>query len=110
MLRLRPFRRIVDGASQPLGSWPDPVSSQQVVSAVEAAGHHLPWAPVCFDLGLAVQRMLRRRGRDALLHYGIGNESAKLVAHVWVSLDGAVLIGGEQAGTVREVAHYPRVG
>lgn len=108
MLRLRPFQRIVEGAARPLAAAADPLSGEQIASEVETAARHLPWTPVCFDLGLAVQRMLRRRGRDAILHYGIGHDGPNLVAHVWVSLDGTTLIGGEQAPTVREVACYPR--
>lgn len=76
--------------------------------AVAAAARRVPWRTVCIQQGIALHRMLRRRGLDATLHYGIGRtEGSDLNAHVWVSLAGEVLIGGEAAAQVREVARYP---
>ncbi|MEQ7872939.1 lasso peptide biosynthesis B2 protein [Sphingomonas sp. ASV193] len=106
-LRLQSFRTIIAGGIRPLGQMADAAASGDIVEAVLSAARHLPWTPVCFDLGLAVQRMLRRRGHDAALHYGIAMAEPALKAHVWISLGGTVLIGGEEAGAMREVARYP---
>jgi hypothetical protein len=106
-LRLRPFRSVVKAASRPLGKANDGSCPRDIVRSVESAARRLPWTPVCFDLGLAVQHMLRRRGQDSILHYGIAPKPPSLAAHVWVSLDGDILIGGEEAAAMREVAQYP---
>ena len=109
-LRLLPFRRAVRSGSVALG----PVRSADVaaiVRAVEAVASRLPWRTVCFDKGLAVQRSLRRRGFDARLHYGLSAPSSgQFDAHVWVELDGAVVIGGEEAVGQHSVAVFPRDG
>lgn len=44
----------------------------------------VPWRTVCLRKGLALQWMLRRRGIDARLHYGIGKDDVgALCAHLW---------------------------
>ncbi len=105
-LPLLSFKRAIRLGCVPLA----PVSSadaQDVVSAVEAAARRLPWRTVCIQRGIAAQRMLRRRGLDATLHYGIGNEADGLAAHVWVSLDGVPVIGGKEAGAFAPVGAFP---
>jgi hypothetical protein len=52
--------------------------------------------------------MLRRRGIDARLHYGLANgEENALKAHVWVEALGEILVGGENAGEYVRVATFP---
>ena len=68
--------------------------------------NRLPFRAVCLQRGLALQWMLRRRGLDAVLHYGIRMQ-AEVEAHVWVTLGQVVMIGGPQHTTFSEVARYP---
>lgn len=79
------------------------------VSAVEAAARKLPWRTMCIEKGLTVQRMLRNRGVNAILHYGVRHhpESGKLQAHVWVTVAGHPVIGGEEAPAFAAVVCYP---
>jgi len=82
---------------------PGPVSL-----AVTRASHRLPWKTVCFQEGLAAHWMLRRRGLPSMLHYGIRHQSDRLTAHVWVKVDGKIVIGEEQPGQGHSVvAVYP---
>ena len=63
---------------------------------------------MCIQQGLALQWMLRRRGVDARLHYGIAkDERGELQAHVWVAAGGEVVIGGAEAPQFKCVATYP---
>ena len=64
---------------------------------------------MCIEQGIAGQRMMRRAGINARLHYGAhpGDGDAKLSAHVWVSVDGDVVLGGEEAVDFAEVAVFP---
>lgn len=82
--------------------------AEECVWAVETASRYLPLRTMCIEKGLAVQRLLRRSGAVARLHYGARHDpqTGKLQAHVWVSLDGAILIGGEDAAGFAEVATY----
>ena len=79
------------------------------VWAVEAVARRLPWRTVCIQKGLAVQRLLRGDGVDAVLHYGARRspESGELEAHVWVSVGGQTIIGGEDAAGLPEIARFP---
>src|SRR4051794_27908372 len=97
-IALLPFRKVARAASK---ASPRPGASleaglpKRIRWAVDAWGRRLPWRVVCFQRGLAAHRMLRRRGYDSILHYGVAQEAAKgLSAHVWVSLDGRPIIGG----------------
>ena len=107
--RLDPSRRwlLVRFGAAPLGITPTDVDA--CIGAIQAAASRLPWRAVCIEQGLAAQRMLRQGGIEARLHYGIRNAgaSAKLEAHVWVSVDGRTIIGGREAPDFAEVAVYP---
>lgn len=84
------------------------VSAEDVRWAVEAAARKSRWRAVCFQQGLAVQWMLRRRGIDAMLHYGIALDSeGELESHVWVAAGDTVIIGGAEASRFKCVAKYP---
>ena len=109
-VRLLPFKWAVglscrpEGKSNPL---PDALLTD-VQWSVDAATRHLPWNPVCIQRGLAAQWMLRRRGIDARLHYGLTNDSeALLKAHVWVDALGKTIVGGDEAGDYVRVATFP---
>ena len=107
-LRLLPFKRAVRLGSTPLAE--DQASS--VIGdarwAVDAASRNLPWRTVCIQKGIALQWMLRRRGVDARLHYGVALDGAgELEAHVWVAEGDQVIIGGEEAPRFQRVATFP---
>ena len=103
-----PFKRALAFGSVPLGQG----ARREVndcVWAVRAAAKRLPWRTMCVEQGLTVQRILRRTGLDALLHYGARHDprSGRLEAHVWVSVGGETIIGGEDAAGFAELASYP---
>ena len=76
--------------------------------AVETASRRLPWRTMCIEKGLALQRMLRRGGVDAILHYGVRAVAGGAPeAHVWVCVDGEPVIGGDEAQRFAEIATYP---
>ena len=85
------------------------VSSDDIAWAVEVAARHTPWRTVCLHKGLAAQHMLRAMGIDALLHYGARHEPERrdLEAHVWVTVEGRAVIGGEEAAGFASVATFP---
>jgi hypothetical protein len=105
---LTPFRYAMRFGSVPLGRR-QAIPAEEIVWAVEAAARRLPWRTVCIEKGLVVQRMLRLAGVRAILHYGARHhpESSKLEAHVWVTIDGRAVIGGEVAPDFAPVATYP---
>ena len=103
-----PFRRAIRFGSIPVsGKGQD--RAEDCVWAVEAVARRVPWRTMCIEKGLAVQRLLRRSGADARLHYGARHDplTGRLEAHVWVTVDGTTVIGGEQAADFAEVASYP---
>jgi hypothetical protein len=111
VFHLVPFRRAIrfaSGGSPALGADPQVERLRRMERSVERAAARVPWRTVCLQKGLALQWMLRRRGVDARLHYGIGkDEAGALCAHVWVSAGQTLLIGSEQAPQFRTVATYP---
>lgn len=111
-LRMLPFRRAVRLGSVPVRRTAKPANLREIDNtawSVEAAARRLPYRMVCIHQGLALQRMLRRRGVDARLHYGVGKdtESNALRAHVWIAVNGRIVIGGAEASKYKGVAIYP---
>lgn len=109
-IRWLPFKRAIRLGSRRLSGAPERPAADlaEIRWSIEAAARAAPWRAVCFQQGLALQWMARRRGVDAQLHYGIGkDENGELLAHVWVADGEAIIIGGEGAEQVRRVATYP---
>lgn len=105
-----PFRRAVKLGSVSGSSAGRPTESEvdEIIWSVKAVACRVPWRAMCFERGLTVQWMLRRRGFDAKLVYGARlGEEAELDAHVWVTLDDRILIGGEQAAEFQKLATHP---
>jgi hypothetical protein len=108
-IHLRAFKRAIRMGSLRLA---DPPAEDDITNdvrwAVEAAARNVPWRAMCIQQGLALQWMLRRRGIDARLHYGIAkDEIGELQAHVWVAAGDRVVIGGAEAPRFKCVATYP---
>ncbi len=111
-IRIVPFRHVVRAASafgRPVreGAASD-LLVRKIVWWVNSAGKRVPWRALCFQRGLAVHVMLRRRGVASFLHYGVA-QSDSLNAHVWVSAAGRDVIGGEEAAGYTRLATYPPV-
>jgi len=107
-IRLLPFKRAIRLGSRPVHTRAAADMSSEILWSVEAAARRVPWRAVCFQKGLAAQWMLRRRGVDAVLHYGIAkDEAGELKAHVWVAAGDHVIIGGEEAPRFHHVAAFP---
>jgi hypothetical protein len=106
---LLPFRRALAYGSAKLGNPESSASVPDLVWAVETVARRLPLRALCIERGIAVQRLLRKAGVDALLHYGAHHEarSGDLQAHVWVTVDGEAVIGGEEAEAFSEIATFP---
>ena len=85
----------------------DNARAETVVVAIRRAAARLPWRTVCFDQGLATHWMLRLRGIPSHLEYGIRTDGNEVIAHVWVSLDGCILIGEQEAKRCALVATFP---
>ena len=107
-IAMLPFKRAVGFGLVSLGSRSGGLTVKDCVWAVEAAARRVPWRAMCFEQGLAAQRILRKSGIDAVLHYGARHSpfSNKLEAHVWVSVGGETVLGGEEAG-FNEIATFP---
>jgi hypothetical protein len=110
-VRLAPFRRIAAIASRPgrrRDGAADEAFLRKVRWAVEAWAKRVPWRTVCFQKGLAVHFMLRRRGIASTLHYGVAREDGSgLKSHVWVTVGGRAVVGGEEAPRFACVATFP---
>ena len=107
LIALKPFKKIAAAAARPprRARAADPAAIAKARAAVRAWARRVPWRTLCFEQALALQMMLRRRGVASTLHYGIAHR-AGLKAHVWLSVGGETVIGGEQAPLYEEVARF----
>ena len=97
-LRILPFaslRRSLEGGSERLGAGVGtPVA--RIGWAVAAAGRRFPPGRNCLVEALATDFMLRRRGYQSELRFGVRKDtvsSPPIDAHVWVESDGRVVAG-----------------
>jgi hypothetical protein len=113
-IALLPFRRTaelmrVNGPQRSIA----PALRDRIVArcrwAVHAWSRRVPWRAVCFQRGLTLHLMLRRRGICSELHYGVAQGEAEgLRAHVWVSVASQTVIGGEEAPKFTRLASFPQ--
>jgi len=107
-IKLVPFKTLTERVSRPPRRARRAADLKSLRWAVDAWGRRVPWKAVCFQRALALQAMLRRRGIPSVMHYGIARHSAdELKAHVWLSVDGETVIGGEEAPRFACVATFP---
>ena len=110
VIRFRPFRGAVNFGSIPVrqGHVLTAEMIDELAQTVRSVARRLPFRALCFEQGLALQRMLRRRGVDAYLNYGIGKKGADLIeAHVWVTAGDRVVIGEQGSDMFRAVGVFP---
>jgi hypothetical protein len=110
-IALLPFRRVAAAASARGRREPraEPETVRRVRGAVQGWARRVPWKAVCFQRGLALHWMLRRRGIRSVLLYGARQRGDGLAAHVWVDVDGVTVIGGEEAPDFTCLARFPDV-
>ena len=105
-VRFLPFARVVESARKVSGRQGS-AEPRRLARMVEIAARKVPWRAMCFESAVCLRVMLRRRGIASTLHYGIGSEQqGALKAHVWLSVDGDVLIGGANAAQFACVATF----
>ena len=115
-IRLLPFRwlagRLSEGGARRNADEVRAVTDiRRVRWAVEACARRLPWRIVCFQKGLALHRLLHRRGIATTLHYGVAQDAERgLTAHVWVTYGGEPVIGGKEAIGYACLATFPAIG
>lgn len=81
-----------------------------VAWSVDRAARRSPFRAKCFEQGLAAQIMLRRRGIDATLFYGVGlrpDDAQRLRAHVWIETERFPVIGAPEPGAFALLATWP---
>ncbi len=108
-IALLPFRRVAAAASSSIRG-PERTDSETVRrarSAVTGWSRRVPWRAVCFQKGLALHWMLRRRGIPSALLYGARRDGDGLAAHVWVDVDGETVMGGDEAPDFACLARFP---
>jgi hypothetical protein len=110
----RPFREVVELAAGHATAQPRYSDAQTIDLcrwAVKAWADRVPWRAVCFQRGLALHWMLRRRGILSLLNYGVAQGGDKgLRAHVWVDVGGRTVMGGAEAPGFACLATFPDHG
>jgi hypothetical protein len=104
-IRLLSFPRVTALGARPAGIR-QMVDVATLRGPVRGWGRRVPWRALCFESALALRLMLARRGVGSTLHYGIA-QSEGLKAHVWLSVDGDVVIGGAEADGFTEVGTFP---
>ncbi len=109
MIRLLPFRKVAERVSRPPRGRPALTADvARLARSVRFSEGWAPWRAACFQRAVCLQMMLRRRRIPAILHYGIKTgEAGNLRGHVWLSVAGETILGGEAAEGYVCVATFP---
>jgi len=79
---------------------------RHVRHAVKVTARYSPLSFVCFPQCLAASALLRRRGIESRLHYGVARADDKLITHTWLEAAGEIVVGGEAADGFSTLAIY----
>lgn len=102
-LALLPVRRIIGLLARPESVRRSPARESHVIIrrvqwAVCAVARRSAIEFVCFPQALAGYTMLRRRGVQSTLVYGVARSSAgELLAHTWLTVGGEIILGADAA-------------
>lgn len=96
LLWVVPYRWVERWCMKPPAATVGPVRPADIARAVTRAATLVP-AATCLTQALAGGYLIRRSGRDAVIHFGVARETAGFKAHAWLESDGVVLIGGREA-------------
>jgi hypothetical protein len=98
-----PFRRIAawlgtPGAQTPVTVTAEECSKAEAIGwAVEIVGRRVPWDGRCLAQALAASGMLRRRGLEGTVSFGVSEgESAEFDAHAWLRIGPNIVTGGSE--------------
>jgi hypothetical protein len=111
-LRLIPVKRIVAWKQRPVRNLRQcsaeavRVQAELVRWAVLACVRRSPISFVCFPQCLAGCALLRQRGIESRLHYGVTIVEGRLLTHTWLEAGGVVILGGEVADAFSTLAVY----
>jgi hypothetical protein len=75
--------------------------------AVRTAARYVPCRALCFERGIAAQRMLLRRGFAVELVYGVAKKpDGTIEAHVWTRVGCETVVGGRASARFTPVAVF----
>jgi hypothetical protein len=104
-LRLFAVDRLRRWAQRP-GAGLAPVG--RIAWSARAASRALP-GTTCLASAFALQRLLSRHGHASEVHIGVARGSEGFAAHAWLTVDGRVLVGGEEQGGFTPLLAWPSV-
>ena len=96
LLWVVPYRWIEAWVLKPRVATPGPVRPADIARAVTRASTLVPFA-TCLTQALAGGFLIRRAGRNAVIHFGVARDVAGFKAHAWLESEGGIVIGGREA-------------
>lgn len=110
-----PFRRIAawlgtSGAETTADASLDETRTAEAVGwAVEVMGRRVPWDGRCLARALAATSMLRRRGVEGTVTFGVRDgEAAGFDAHAWLRVGSLVVTGGSGHNRFKTITTFAR--
>jgi hypothetical protein len=107
-LAIRPFAKVV--CHVPPGGAPGTAAEVPRMGwAVETVARSSPVPLTCLPQALAAWWMLRSRGHQARLIYGVSKDRhTGFAAHAWVELNGIAVVGGRAARGFTVLTSFPQ--
>jgi hypothetical protein len=104
-----PFKRVAPHLGQPnveTATGAPPLHVRRVARAIHLVSRYTPWKSNCFAQALAGHLMLRRRGADSTLYFGVYKGGDVFAAHAWIRHGDLVVTGGPGHNRYTVIARY----
>ena len=96
LLWVVPYRWMETRLMAPPALTVTPLTPAQIALAVTRASKLVPFA-TCLTQAMAAGFLIRRTGRNAIIHFGVAKGERGFKAHAWLACDGRILVGGREA-------------
>lgn len=97
LILLLPFRQIASLMGEINQEAPYAQTDQQVTTRIGTIlrwqSRYLPWRSMCFEQAVAGMLMLKRRGIDCTIYFGVRNQSQAIKAHAWLRSGEQIITG-----------------
>ncbi len=72
-------------------------NARYVARRLQRVAAHMPWRTTCLVQAIAGAIMLRRRGIETIIRFGVNRADGGLSAHAWLLVGDTIVLGGEIA-------------
>jgi hypothetical protein len=79
---------------------------QSLARQIKNVSRIVPWESNCLVQATVGKILLRKKNAETTVIFGVKKGENQLLAHAWLSVDGAIILGGENSDQFTQVSSY----